>query len=91
MIRIAERIVAKLEPLLIPVTALTTVFVAVYGFAYFHIVGKVVAVVVLGMLAWASWIGFHQNRGDNDEWRFNLVLLGASTIAIVALAASVFI
>ena len=71
--------------------ALATIFVVVAGASVWSVVsfvGKLVAIALLGMIAWASWTGYFQNRGRNDEWPFNMAFFFLSVIGVVGLIAT---
>lgn len=70
---------------------IATVFVVVVGASLWSIVsfvGKLIAIVVLGVIAWASWTGYFQNRGRNDEWPLNVAFFCLSVIGVVGLIAT---
>lgn len=85
MTKFIERIHYLLDVLLLPLAALLTALVAIYGFSHFDVVGRIFAIALLGLIAWASWIGYRQNRRLNDEWPVNLTILGVSMLGIVVL------
>lgn len=71
--------------------AIGTIVVVVTGASVWSVVsfvGKLVAIVVLGMIAWASWTGYFQNRGRNDEWPLNVAFFFLSVIGVVGLIAT---
>lgn len=74
----------------VPLLAAVTVMSIVSFETLFPILARLLAMVVLTVVAWASWTGFRQNRGRNREWPINLAVLAVSALAAVGVLVSAF-
>ncbi len=77
------------ESLSIPAAALAALFAVYFAFGNFWLAVKLLSILFLCLMSWASWTGYRQNRGRNDEWPVNLLVLGASISGGVVLIASI--
>lgn len=77
-----------LSPLLLLAGALTTSVAIAYYSIVVPVLVKLAVCLLLGLVAWASWVGYRQNRGINDEWPLNIVLGLLSIVGIAVLAVS---
>lgn len=74
----------------VPIAAVV-VAVAILGLPFvLSLLVKLAGGVMLATMAFASWIGFRQNRHRNREWPFNIGLLLASSLGLAGLTASLF-
>jgi len=88
---ISEVLDALRITVIVALAVVATIFVFVAAptlWAASLIVGKVLGIVVLGVIAWASWTGYFQNRGKNDEWPLNVVFFLLSVSGVVGLIAT---
>jgi energy-converting hydrogenase Eha subunit G len=82
----------RLGKLLPPILAVIVTPVALVAFADRHGIVPILeaeASLVLAGVAWASWIGFRQNHGRNDEWPLNLAILALAIVGIALLMRSI--
>lgn len=86
-----SRLFPTFERLLVPIGAILTVVAAYFAFTHVWTSGKLTVIAALGIVAWASWSGYRQNRGLNGEWPINLAILAASSVGILGLVISFFV
>lgn len=90
MTKVEGSVVARLEPLFVPILAMAAVVLIVDFETVLPVVAKLFSIMVLWVVAWASWVGYRQNRRRNREWPINLVVLTLSSVAVAGLALSFF-